>query len=571
MNSVINKKSIYLFGSIFTCFFLILAFSLNSDFEEHHIYKNYAKSMVLDLDYNILNQVDKGFGWLLTKNYVHPSQHSVIQTPSLLFLELINTKLSSLFPTNSVKEFVVSGILLNVFSLVFGFIFCRKTLKLLNLGITNLQCIFLVFSTAILYYSFFSLTVIEIFAFPLSSFVLYQIFQLTEGDREQFRPVIMGLASGLLLVSKVSYVFLFILSLYVIIFSDLKEKKSNIIKYIIALMSILIPSICNDFVQYGEVVFLSSSFSSIMLDISVYNFINTLIYGYFGVGGLVYVNPIHLPAFFSFLIYFIREVFIQKKFVFRNLVLILWLGMGFFQTIFLPAFIVSDHYIGRLVLTCLPPIVLGFGIFISYFRNKKFLLSIIGIVLIIWQFFALFNFLTFYKKSHFAYASKKIANNIDEFVKTFLEHFSLSIDTLMDNYFYIVIVAIVSTFVVLAIRKCEDLDTFFGKYVMIISIFLAVFSLLNFLNSKNNSLKYFSVNENRFDRVIGNHASIYIFIYVMDGLKTLSINNQDVRMKKIINRKRKNYYDSLKGKTLKSTPEFDKALRDYDFDFGYFK
>jgi hypothetical protein len=566
----INKKALGIFTSIYILLLVVISFSLNSSFEEDEIYINHARSMAQDLDYNILNQVNSDFGWMLTKHYVHPSQHSVIQTPSLFFLEFINKSISKFFEKISIREFIIPTILLNIFSLYFGLFFCRRTLNLIGKDITNPQFCFFVASSALFYYSFMSLSVIEVFCFPLSSYLMYTIFQITETSEKDFNPLVLGLASGILITSKVSYIFLFILSLYLMCSSNLEDKRKKVICFVSGVLLIVVPSFINEFVQYGQIAFINSALSVIMLDVSLYNFYNTLIFGYFGKGGMFYVNPVYLPIFFIIISYFLKEILYLRKNIIRNLLFLLWFGMGFFQTIFLPAFVVSDHYIGRLVLTCLPLIVVGFGLLVSKFKEKKYTIYLSSIVLVFWQIFTMFNFLSFYTKGHYDYATKKIVDSSSEFFETIFVLLNGSFNHFVNNWSYILLFTLVAAFFTYWL-KTKNKGDFFNKYIVFISIGLGIFSLLNLANSKKNTEKFFSKPENRFQRVIANDPKLYLFIYVMDGLKTLYLNTEDPHMKKVIDTKRKNYFDSIKNMTIKSTPEFDKAIREYDYEFGYFK
>ena len=53
-------------------------------------------------------------------------------------------------------------------------------------------------------------------------------------------------------------------------------------------------------------------------------------------------------------------------------------------------------------------------------------------------------------------------------------------------------------------------------------------------------------------------------------LKSQYLNSKSKRMRSLIQKTRIRYFDSLKGKAIKTTPQFETALDNYNFNYGYF-
>lgn len=555
---------------VFIISFAFISFSLNSEYEEDATYVNFAASILLDKDYNIINQVEEKFTWLLTKEHKHPTQHSVIQTPFLSVLTVLNSSLLKFFRINFSDKIFYPAMTLNMFSLLFGFIYCRKTSHLFNVGLTMPTFMFFLTSTSLLFYSVFRLSVIEVYVFPISAFVLFISMQNFKNKESNRASLLLGLAVGILITSKISYVFVLMLSMSSLFFFDHGKRIKEFLKYLLGLLLIIIPSILNEFVQFGEVVFLNSIFAEIICDYSFYNIINTLIFGYFGVGGLFYTNPLFFPVLIYSIYFLISKT--SKTTYLWTLPMLLWLGMCFFQTIFLAGFVVDDHYIGRLTLTGLPVIILGFSILVNRFQKYKRFFLPIGIILFIWQCFTIINFIGLDRGNHYGYTGQKVLGSMELFYSVALGYISQIIQHAKENLFYTFIVSMSLAMLTHIIMKMKiKPESIMKTHILVTSLLLGVFSGLNFVTSAANQKEYFKTVKSIEKFVIAKEPRAYVFNYAIDGLKALYKNTNDKKMRERNMQLRRNYYDSLKESFLQTTPEFDEVLKTYNYNYGYYR
>jgi hypothetical protein len=577
LNSTIdNEKKCYSFPLIYCALFVICLFALDANIEEDSIYVSQAESMVHDLDYNILDQVDREFGWIITKTLKHPSQHSVIQTPSIILSSLPEIALSYFFKNHTLKKYVLTGIFLNIISLIIAFCYCRKLFALFNIGFSLLEYLFFIGSTVTLYYCYFSLTVIEIFTFPISSFLLFSLYDIkingnNNDNNTKFFSFSLGCAAALLLISKMSYIPLFLLTVFTIFSKNLKRKSLFIFLFLVGVLFIVTPSLLNMYIQYGSIKLLNASLTQIVCDYSFFNVYHTFVHGYFGLGGFFYTTPIFFPIFLMLAKHFFYNIFKIRKDIVFNLILFSWLGMSYFQTVFIVGPIVDDHYVGRLTLTALPLLVFGYLLLIKQVNTKRRTFLFVGTGLICWQLFTIFNFLNLYKTSQYAYASNKLSPSVTSFVKTIYQKISFCFSSFMSNPIYLLIyVLIISLIIYILLRQQLEIASFFPKAIVLISTILFLFSLFNFNYSDNNSDIFFQRSENHMDRVIVDDASLYFYNYAIDMLKSQYLNSKSKRMRSLIQKTRIRYFDSLKGKAIKTTPQFETALDNYNFNYGYF-
>ncbi|WP_372653471.1 hypothetical protein [Halobacteriovorax sp.] len=547
-------KSYPLFLAIF---YVCTITSFGGSFFEDGLYIAKAKSIIQDFDYNVINQVDSTFQWLVTKEYFHPTQHTEVQTPALVILRYLE---KILFNTSFEEEFLLGSLALSLFCLYYGFLYCGRILK--HFGEENFSYSFALFfsSTVFMYFSIFYLNVSEIFSFPLTAYLL-SIVLLKKKVVTVGEALCFSICSAVLLISKSIYFLPFILSTYYILFKNKENKTTAIFIMVTALMSVTY--YINMLDQFGGVELLGGA-AETFLDFSFSNFFRTFIFGGFSLGGLFSSNPSYLPAL-VFALVFIYKLYKKNYDRFILLLLLLWLAAGFSQTVFIIGDVVNDQFPGRLILTVLPLLLIGFYYFYKGITNRwiKVLLSIsfIGIHL-----FSLINYLAISKIGHYQYATQRVVRSYLEFERI-IDSALFNIEIANYNFSYIAI----WSFIIFLLFKISKKKLFFSFNIGTASLLL-LFCFLSYSKSEINTTEYFERNKGLKESVvIGNSGEVYFYNYINDSLEFRMRETDDTTLRSEIIVRRKKYYDIIKKNLLKSTPEFDDILDNYIFYYGYYK
>ncbi len=568
MNSNYNLKQ---FFSIFSIFIFIFFLGISAQFEEDGIYINYAKSIVTDGDYNVLNQVDENFNWLITSKLKHPSQHSVIQTPIIVLLTSFTKMVSLVFPS-TIDVYKISAIILNIFSLGLGFYFCRRAFRYLNLKLRALDFVLFIATTSTLYFTFFGLSTIEIFVFPISSCLLLNILRIDNEAKIDTNLFTLGIIAAFLVVSKITYLPLFLMTIYALIKNRNKLKKRDGIFFIVGVLLVTIPNVINEIVQYGKVVFLNSEFSKTICVYSITNLITTLKQGYFGLGGYFYTNLLFLPSIIFLFAFVIKNISKNSELKAISIFLGCRLGFGVFQTAFIAGPIVEDHYVGRLSLTALPMLLLGFCIFREKLKLKKIIVLISALALLLWQQFTLFNFLFYYKTTHYGYALSKVAPTLKDFLSVFIGEYGDRLELFFLNLVYIVFISIVISLLIFWMKlNKSNIEKIYKRVIFGNAIILIMFSILNFNYSDQNTEFYFKNKLQLKDRVIVDTPSMLIFPFVIDILKSQYLNAKTDEVKSMIRARRDRYFNSLEGKYISAPESFKEAIKNKNYNYKYFE
>ncbi|WP_290735586.1 hypothetical protein [Halobacteriovorax sp. JY17] len=538
-------------------FYVITITSFGDSFFEDGLYIAKANSIIKDSDYNVINQVDKTFSWLVTKEYFHPTQHTEVQTPALVGLRYLET---FLFKNKFEEEFLLASITLSLFCLYYGFYFCIQILK--GFHEEHFLKPFLIFftSTVFMFFSICYLSVSEIFSFPMTAYLLFIV--LLKKEVSSFKDSLcFSICCGVLLISKSIYFFPFIMGAYYIFIRN----KSFQAKVVFVLTTLLMGGTyyINMYDQFGGIELLGGS-ASTFIDFSFRNFFSTFFFGGFSIGGLFTSNPAYLPSL-VFVLIFIFRLFQRKYDKFILITLLGWLGAGFTQTVFIVGNVVNDQFSGRLVLTVLPLLLIGFFYFYKAIKNKwiKVFVSVSFIVL---HLFSLSNYVAVTRINHYQYATQKIVKSYAEFEKI-IDTVLFNMKIANYNFSFIVVWSFVIFLLFNFFKK--RLFFFFQVYT---GILLLVFCGLSYSNSGENTKKYFESNKDLKESVvIGNSGEVYFYNYINDSLEFRMRAAQDEELRQDIINRRKIYYDIIKKNLLKSNPEFDDVLDNYIFYYGYYK
>jgi hypothetical protein len=456
---------------------------------------------------------------------------------------------------NGIEAFYFSGMFLSFICLAFGVRFTQRFLKYFDLSMPVSTFLVFLFSTVLFFFSFFYTTVIEIFSFMLSSYLLSEIFSNKKTNNYQY---FIGFVGALLLFSKLTYLPLFLLCIYSLLNNTDDNKLKGVFKFFFGVFIVFASFSLKQFAQYDQFFSFGVEFSKYVNEYSFSNIVETIKYGYFGIGGLFYTNIALLPIFIYLVFTFIKQSFDDKRFVF----LLLWLGFSFFQTVFLVGPIFEDHLVGRMTLTALPLLLLGFCGVRDLLKEKS-LKVIISALLIIWQIYITFSFVIKDSEGHYAFAFEKIVSLID-FCNFLLLRLIDSLSFVVSNILIYSTFAFISTFFIMFIRS-EKIEKIFKLLISFSVVFLFIFSFSNSFLSKKNGKAFI---ESRSESIsIANRSSAYIYIYVMDIYESLLANSKSTKQKEKIYIMRKEYFKSLDGAFLHMTPDLELAIKEKDYSF----
>lgn len=565
------KKLVGIFASILFFVMLLSWLSLSyAWFYEDSIYLFYATSMIQDLDFNIINQVPESFGQIITKNYSHPAHHSVIQTPVFILLYFLDFFITKTVGNGYIRPYILAGTLLSFLGLIIGLIFTQKAAKRLDINVRPTHFILYLFSTALLYFSFFTVTTIEIFIFAFSAYALNAVLMLYQRQSSQLDGFSIGAALSMLVTAKITFIWFFAGGTYYVFASLWKQNRKFIGLFLLSSILVFLIAALKDLAGFGEIVFISHAMTVYASDYSWIDLYFTIKQGIFGEGGLFYSNPLYAVSLVGFIFLFFHNV---KKAIILWLSLLLWMVMSYFQCVFLIGPILDDHYLGRTMLTSLPLMLIGLAYFDMKFMTKvwrpfKFL---IGFVLIAWQAYTLTNYLSIDTGGHYAYALHKTVSNYDALAQYWYNliydnNHLLRADLLK---FLIFVLLTTGTLFVIFLKR-EKLYSSIKIYLRYSSAILLFFCLLNLNYSKKNGLAYLQDKDLMNKITIGDHASVYSFVYISDSLRSQLYNSKDPELRKIIKDKHSIYLEKIQPHILQISSELKQVLEQKDLDYSFY-
>lgn len=557
------------YKQVITIFLLVTFFTwigISGYFYEDNFYIYYVTSFLQDHDFNIINQVPFQHARIVTEKFSHPTHHSILQTPALLILSGFDWILGKI-GNNAIAPFKLAGILLNMISLSVGFIFLRKTAELLNTTFRFSHFLFFLLSTALFYFSFFTLTVIEIFNFALSSFALYGTVLLYKKRDHEIDGFSLGTAAAMVLTSKMTYLPLFFAATYFAVTSTRKL----FLRYLTGALLVFTIVILKDIASFGELSLIGRAMGEFTITYSLLDIYYTVKDGMFGVGGLFYTNPAYLLGFIGCLMLF-HSAFSRNK---NSLILFgslsLWLLMGLFQTTFIVGPAMEDHYVGRIMLIALPLMLLGISTLSGLIRNT-FAKILFYVLFPLWQLFTLAQFLFISKDGHYKYALQKYVSDLSSVFQFFEQILKTNFHNFIADGLKVFIFVFLSTALLYFLYGRRDKLTFqFNLYLRYSSLVLLIFTVMNCFTSKNHGEEYLMSQGMRQNVVIANDHSLYSFIYIVDILRTQYLNTNDPILKEMIRKKHSLYLERIKPHLEDAPYDFRQAIRDEDTEYGIFR
>lgn len=565
----------------FKLFFKILAvvavlsfIGINSDFYEDKIYINYVKSILQDQDFNIINQAPLSFSEVITKKYATPAHHSVIETPSLVVLSALDWAISVITGKTIIAQFQLAGLLLSFLSLLIGFLFTGKAAELIGVDLKPRHFVFFVLTTTVLYFSFFMITVMEIFTFCLSSYVFYSVLLIQKKKAEQLNAFAFGVAAAMLVVTKITFLPLFLISLFYAIKKNQNSEKRITIYYIVGALLVGVFTVLKDYATFGEIVLISRAMNEFTTRYELAELYLSLTEGFFGKGGLFYTSPLYLLGFAGFISFVYSRYKSKQEDTLLLLALLGWLFWSFFQTIFIIGPMLEDHYVGRLQIMSLPLMLIGLAFCDSKINiaKKKMYTGLLLGGLICWQAFTLLNFLALSAISHYSYALSKTVPSTD-IIYRWLESFLFKKFEIMgtDGFTFTLFIFAAAFILYFLVKNKDEVYRGFHKYLIYAVVAALLFTMLDAFNSKKNGEAYL-VQNNILDKVtIADHYSAYSYIYMVDILRSQRYTVVGTPLEQIIKDKQAKYLRDIKPHFLQMSPEFKQALEGQNLDYGPYR
>ena len=548
--------------------FVGLVFNGGWIFTEWGFYTQFFRSMLKDLDFNIINQVDTDKAWLVTKNYFHPSIHPESQMglmfPAYIF-EYLTAKVASV-KSSYHFEFALTGYLMNIFSILVGFYFNKKSAEILKLKLDTLEMIIFYFGCPLFFFSIFQTTVVEIAAFPLLSYLVYVCLNCKFGQypKSLLAP---SIAIGFLFITKVTFWPVAAFTSVVLTTHYFKNKKwAHLLQFWLVVGLLVISNSGNMWAKYGY--FLNPGPPlEVFADFSIGNILTNLLYGFFPKGGLFFASPIYAFSCLG-LVLFLVNAFRKKILKFYEIAFCLvWFIFVFFHQVIMMGYIVEDHLPGRIHLAAAPMLILGMVYLKGKFSSK--IMNTILIVFTLWHLMITFFYLNIIQISSFVYATNMIPsaelfrqafNLYAELVRKNLDHFVKHIQ-------HIFIFSLIVSFVWSIARKYRYQSILLKGFAVICMLSFIGMSVLNITHNKKNVLLL--KNQGFFEgKAVGSGREIYAIDYVLDYAKTIeSRNDPEVNQKiKIMIDK---FYDKVANQVIVSTHALDKAIQEKSPDFSF--
>lgn len=567
---LLHKNSIKPFIKTFLLVFFISSFvflfKVGNIFFEGGIYLAYLKSMMTDLDFNIINNVPAPMGWLVTKMYFHPDFHSEIQTPLLFIFYLLEAFLNLFLPKVSfeVNNFQLAAIAMNIFLIYIGYEISKKALDEIKIKLSGYQFLFFFGSTVFLYYTLFYATVIEIFSFPLLAYLVLVFFKIKKNHLD-FSPLAFGLTLASLLTIKITYlpILLYVLTIYLVRIIK-NNKTKTLLPFFVGFLGIIFCYISNMFIKYGNFVFPYSA-SKYFLDYSLGNIISSLINGHFMPRGTFFIN---IPFFIGAVgfLYFLYEKFRQKKFNIWDLLFLgTWLFLGLFQTILIIGDRPDDHVPGRLNLTVSILLILGLSFLISKIKKQhKKLLFIPGFLIFFWHIFFMGSFLLIYIHNVYDYSfmtipTLEIIEKSTNYLQTFYANNFIGFK---EHFFHIFFFSAIISFLFLLLSQIKNTGRLLSGLIVTCGVIFVIMSRLNYEYYKDNISLHTKQGFYQ-NVVIGDGPEIFFMDYVLDFTKNYqSIYDNETKEK--LNTMLERFYKAVKKQVLLSTKDFDKVIKERD-------
>lgn len=539
------------------------------DFYEGGVYLYYTKSILQDLDLNIINQVPKAMGWLVTKSYFHPDFHTEVQTPLMAFLHIFEEIADNLFFRSERfgRTLEFSSMALSVLSLWIGMHIVKKIANLLEIKFSAVDFFLFYFGSVIFYFSIHTSTVVEISAFPLFSYAFYQFFKIKKGTIDSAVPF--ALCLGLLAIMKSIYLPFSIYMAAAAIFHFYKKKNYKEAFYFIgAIALILACNSVNHYLKFGQ-LFEPRSAIIILFDYSLSHALLKIKHGLFEGQGLFFNNPTYPLAMLGAWL-LTKELAAKKMLSHLDIVFFAgWIFFIFFHTLFIGGDFFEDHLPGRTCLAALPVMLLGYGHLRRKWTEVHPAVNLLFGFICLWHLFFNYSFVLIDGYNSYLYANTFLPTG-ELFVRS-LVIFKNNLQNhwyefSMKAWYILLFSAIISAFFVL-IKNRFEWRKLFNLVILSWAAGIVLMTLLNVVYSGKNieNLKHAGHFQNV---VVGDGAEIFYTDYFFDLVKTIrSRNNPDFNRK--VDAGVSNFYRIIAPQVLMSTPEFDQVMRDKSEDFTF--
>lgn len=534
-----------------------------SQFYESGIYIDYAKSFLNDLDFNLINQVPKDMGWIVSSSYYYPDFHPEVQTPFLVLFRFFEQFATGLFYFS--EEYLFSAITLNFFVL---FISMKLSKKLLQeyFNIED-QLVFLPFilGTTLLYFCFFTTTVTDCFSIPLLFYILLQHIRLHK-ERPCDSPFIYGIALGFFTGLKIIYV---PLALYLLL-RAISFKRINKLFLLIGFTLPIIAKSLNTKVKFGSFFMEPHIGAKVLFDYSPSHILNKLTIGFFSQDGFFFLNPMLFIGLVCALIMLYHLYKEDKYSKLDSIVFFLWLGIVFLHPIFMLGNFIEDQLPGRATLISLPFICLGVAYVFHKTNAKSFLRGLLWAT-VLWNIWVVVNFVIIDSFNLNLYYLDKFITEITNFdsVPYISNLFQSNLRSLTFALPSLLIFSFVISIFASILEKVKHLTIFrehlFKYWILIFSIM----TIHNIVFGPINASKMKSEGQYA-GKVIGDGADVFLYDFLLDRFHSIDVESKGA-MREELSRRAKLYYLQIQPQILKSTPQFDTYIKENRWNSSYFQ
>lgn len=552
---------------IFIGLFCFLSLSLilkgGSQFYEASVYIDYLRSFLSDYDFNLINQVPKEMGWIVSSTYYFPDFHPETQTPFLAFFYFFE-RLTSHFAHISDK-YLLSALSLNFFIIFVSIKLCGELTKEFFGVKDEKMFISLFLSSTLLYFCFFTSTVSDSFSIPVLFYLLlhYKRFQKLNSFSN---PLIFGIVLGFFFGLKSIYI---PISLYLLIRVICTKKFEQ--KALVA-FGIFIPVLLkagNSKVKFDSFFMEPNSGARVLFDYSFEHLYRKITIGFFGPDGFFLLNPVLLIGLILTLKMFYDLYKAKKIDSFDTMAFIVWLGVIFLHPIFMLGDFVEDQLPGRATLIALPLLSLGFAHLFNNSTHKNLIRALTG-VFVLWNFWVVYNFVIIDFINIDLYYLDKFVTDMRPF-----DYISFSLGIIEKNLgTYVRELPFIMSFVIMVSLFFSILwmSPLRKKPYYIASFWVIAFSLMSIHNIIFGPINARAMKEaNQFEqKVVAKGADIFLYDYLLDRFNSIDYETQG-KLKEELDKRASIYFDRIRTQVIQSTPEFDSKMSQKDWKSSFFQ
>lgn len=534
----------FLVISLFLIFSLL--FQDNGSFYENGNYKNFLISMLSDFDFNIVNLLDANTAWMISKTGYYPGIHSEAQTP-FLFLSYLLEKVAfaGLMVGNKIK-FHLGFTLLNLLSISMGFYFISKTLEYLKIRVSLLVLLIFYFSSSLFFFSSYMITVFDVLGFMLFAYLIYVLVEHETLNRSFNLLTAICVGSSLALLSICKVVNIPLLVPFVVFGLTMKNARKSLVYLVTSFSFVIMLEFINQHVKFGQLVSMNTAMSYIM-GFDLNDIFYSVVYGYFGKAGYFTINLIFLFGLVGLILFLRKHSRAENRYRIYAFFFFLVLISNFASSIGFYGSVIEDHLPGRMVISALPLLILGFAYLMQGFARKAQIA--VGIVLILLYQYFLISFI--YLDYLDSYSFPKSAwLNLEEFTRAV--EFIVS-DRILSNFSslpfdYILRILLLALLIAVAVRFLfkdgKVLSKSFESFIVSGTVILAIMTVLNYSYRSQKVIHLKSMGRLA-NKSIALKPNAIMADYVIDFANT-QIQNSDESLKPLIEKGLQDYFESLK-------------------------